>query len=272
MVHDTKKKVIFLPSTIRYEWCAKLSPQSLIQKEIALCKGQVNDSLQAIRLAIEEKSFWFWKQLQLAASKKKKTCSWDGIHIVGKRLQHYCLIYQQARHALSCLGVPQETLETEFQELMDDDLQTSSAIMELNAREQRKKELFWIWQRTGMRISNQITLVNKCKLSTLMHNQYQLTNIPVYHVNWLCARSYWDWKKEQLITGHEMVWIVLWFQKWAEVWRHRADCVDTSTGLASYAYQQASMWDKLKHLALVHFYKVHKNFSGVFVFFSIKGL
>ena len=81
MVHDTKKKVIFLPSMIGYEQCAKLGLQILIKKEIACCEGQANDSLQAIRLVIGEKSLWFHKQLQLAASKKKKTYSWDGIHI-----------------------------------------------------------------------------------------------------------------------------------------------------------------------------------------------
>jgi len=206
MVHDTKKKVIFLPSTIGCKRCAKLGLQSLIKKEIALRKGQVNNSLQAIRLAIGEKSFQFCKQLWLAASKKKKTCSWDRIHIIGKQLQHHCLIYWQAHHALSRLGVLQETLETEFRELTDDDLQTSSAIMEPNAQEQRKKELSWIWQRTSMRISNQTTLMNECTLYTSMHNGYQLTGIPVYHVNWLRARSHWDWWKEELlIAGHKMV-------------------------------------------------------------------
>jgi len=117
-----------------------------------------------------------------------------------------------------------------------------------------------------MRILNQTMLVNECRLSTSMCNGYRLTGIPVYHVNWLRARSRWDrWKEELLITGHEMVWIVLWFQKQAEVWRHQADCVDASTGLAS-------MWHKLKHLALVHFHKVHKDLSGVFGYSSIKGL
>jgi len=59
MVHDTEKKVIFLPSTIRYKRCAKLGLQSLIQKKIALHKERANDSLQAIRLAIGEMSFRF---------------------------------------------------------------------------------------------------------------------------------------------------------------------------------------------------------------------
>ena len=125
----------------------------------------------------------------------------------------------QACYALSCLEVPQEILETEFQELTDDDLQTSSAVMKPNAWGQRQKELSWIWQRTGMRISNRTILVNECMLSTSMHNGYRLTGIPVYHVNWLCARSCQDrWKEELLITGHEMIWIVLWFQQRVEVW------------------------------------------------------
>lgn len=174
-VHDTETKVIFLPSMIGLERCTKLGIQSLIQKEIALRVGQANDSLEAIRLAIGEKSFRFRKQLRLAASKKKKTRSWDGIHIVGKRLQHYRLIYRQARHALSRLGLPQENLANEFRQLTDDDLRTSTAVMEPNARGQRKKELSWIWQRTGMRISNQTTLVNECELSALLQNRYRLT-------------------------------------------------------------------------------------------------
>ena len=62
MVHNTKKKVIFLSSMIGYEQCAKLGLQSLIKK-IAFHKRQANDFLQSIRLAIGEKSFRFCKQL-----------------------------------------------------------------------------------------------------------------------------------------------------------------------------------------------------------------
>lgn len=161
-VQEVEKKPIFLPSTIGHERCAKVGLQRLVEKEIALREGQANDSLQAIRLAIGEKSFRFRKQLRVATSKKKKTRSWDGIHIVGKRLQHYRLVYRQARHALLCLGVSRETMDSQFRELKDDDLQTSTAVIEPNARGQRKRELSWIWQIQGINISNQTTLVNEC--------------------------------------------------------------------------------------------------------------
>lgn len=160
---DTEKKPVFLPSTIGYERCVKLGLQALVTKEIALREGQANDSLQAIRLAIGEKSFRFRKQLRFATSKKKKTRSWDGIHIVGKRIQHHRLVYRQARYALKRLGVDKDKLDCQFRELMDDDLQTSTAVMEPNARGQRKKQLSWIWQTPGMNITNQTTVVNECE-------------------------------------------------------------------------------------------------------------
>jgi hypothetical protein len=162
LVQDTEKKPVFLPSTIGHERCAKLGLQALIEKETALREGQANDALQAIRLAIREKSFRFRKQLRLATSKKKKTRSWDGIHIVGKRLQHHRLVYRQARYAMNRLGVQKDKLEKQFPELKDDDLQTSTAVMEPNARGQRKKELSWIWQTPGINITSQTNVVNEC--------------------------------------------------------------------------------------------------------------
>jgi len=47
-VQDTETKTLFLPSTVGHELCAKLGLQSLVEKEIALCEGQANDSLHAI--------------------------------------------------------------------------------------------------------------------------------------------------------------------------------------------------------------------------------
>jgi hypothetical protein len=163
MVLDTEKKPVLLPSTIGYERCVKLGLNALVTKEIALREGQANDSLQAIRLAIGEKSFRFRKQLRFATSKKKKTRSWDGIHVVGKRIQHHRLVYRQARYALKQLGFDEGKLESQFQELKDDDLETSTAIMEPNARGQRKKQLSWIWQTPGINITNQTTVVNECE-------------------------------------------------------------------------------------------------------------
>lgn len=164
-VQDTEKKFVFLPSTVGQEQCVKLGLQSLVEKEVALREGQANDCLRAIRLAIGEKSFRFRKQLRLATSKKKKTRSWDGIHIVGKRLQHHRLVYRHARYAMSRLGVKHDKLDKDFRELKDEDLQTSTAVMEPNARGQRKKELSWIWQMTGMNISDQTTVVNECRFT-----------------------------------------------------------------------------------------------------------
>ena len=70
---DAEKRSLFLPSTIGFETCRRLGLKSLVEKELLLRQGQANDALQAIRLAIGEKSFRFWKQLWMATSKVKKT-------------------------------------------------------------------------------------------------------------------------------------------------------------------------------------------------------
>ena len=116
-----------------------------------------------------EKVILFQKTAPVGHQQEKKTHLWDGIHSVGKCLQHHCLIYRQARYAMLRLGVNQEKLDMDYWELHNDDLQTSTAVVEPNAQEQQKKELFWIWQKTGMNIFNQMTVVNECEFPNIEH-------------------------------------------------------------------------------------------------------
>ena len=93
----------------------------------------------------------------------------------------------------------------------------------------------------------------------------------MFRVNWMRARSRRDrWHEEVSITSHEMVWIVLWFQTRARIWKDRAGSGPASPCLASYAYRQAATWDKLKRLASGHFHEVHKGFSKVYGYGTIE--
>ena len=64
-----EKYPILLPSALGHEMCKKLNLQTILQAELALCEGQANDALYAIRLYIREKSVHFQKNLRLAKSK-----------------------------------------------------------------------------------------------------------------------------------------------------------------------------------------------------------
>jgi hypothetical protein len=134
----------------------------LAEKELFLREGQANDALQAIRLAIGEKSFRFRKQLRTANSKVKKTRSWDLIKSASKQLQHHRLIYRQARQAMIQLGASSQLLKL-YQELTDDDIRTSTAIEEPNARGQRNSELSWIWKMPGFTIDKEDSFTNECQ-------------------------------------------------------------------------------------------------------------
>src|SRR4051812_10275659 len=61
----------------------------------------------------------------------------------------------------------------------------------------------------------------------------------VYRISWLRAKSRQDrWNEELSMTSHEMVWVVLWFQRRSAVWRSRAasELPNGSPGLAAYAH------------------------------------
>jgi hypothetical protein len=169
-----EKKTIYLPSSIGAHKCSSLGLQKLALTELSLREGQANDALQAIRLAIAEKSFYFRKHLRLSRSKTEKTRSWDAIHTVGRRIQHQRHIYRQARHAMLNLGLSEAQLLSTYPELRDEDLHTSTAIQEPNSRGQRSKQLSWIWKASGLHVSNEPTLLNE-RTSTPFNSYHHLT-------------------------------------------------------------------------------------------------
>ena len=162
---EAEKKHLFLPSSIGFEKCSRLGLKLLAEKEMLLREGQANDALQAIRLAIGEKSFRFRKQLRTAKSKVKKTRSWDLIKSASKQLQHHRLIYRQARQSMVNLGASPQVLK-KYQELTDEDIRTSTAIEEPNARGQRNTELSWIWKLPGVTFDDKQCFTKECENHT----------------------------------------------------------------------------------------------------------
>ena len=108
--HLPKERQILLPSTLGHEKCVELEYQKLARMELTIQEGQANDALQAIQMAIGEKSFIFQKQLHNAISKSQKTQSWDSVHTTSKRLTHHQAIYSNACQAMIALNVLPELL------------------------------------------------------------------------------------------------------------------------------------------------------------------
>ena len=151
---NAEKKSLFLPSSIGYQTCIRFGLQGLVERELVLRQGQANDALQGIRAAIGEKSFRFRKQLRNAKAKVQKTRSWNSIQSASKRLQQHRLIYRQARQGMIQLGASPKILK-QYQELTNEDIRTSTAVEEPNARGQRNVELSWIWRLPGFELGKE---------------------------------------------------------------------------------------------------------------------
>lgn len=141
---DSECVPILLPSTIGLEKCLAAGLSEIVKKELTLRQGQANDALQGIRMALGKKSFLFRNNLRKSTSKVEKLRSWTDIGLVEAGVKHQAQIYRRARQALIALEASADIMKR-YQKLTQDDLRTSTAVVNLNARGQRKTHLAWFW-------------------------------------------------------------------------------------------------------------------------------
>lgn len=132
------------PSMIGSEILRATGYGALAEKELLLRKGQANDTLQAVRTTLGEKSFLFRHDLRLADSKVKKTKSWTRLITVNKKLNAQRWIYKKCRLAMIELAGG-ETEIPEYRELTREDVRVSTAVMKPNQAGQRDASLAWFW-------------------------------------------------------------------------------------------------------------------------------
>ena len=167
------------------------------------------------------------------------------------------------------LGASPELLK-QYQELKNGDLQTSTVVEEPNARGQRDKELSWIWKVPGFVLGSEESFTHECKDYTVIYGYLYLIFLSVFRVSWIRAMSRRDrWKEELAITSHEMVWVILWFQHRATMWRTKASQAANvfdvqSMDLRAYAYRQADNWERLRDTASSDFHKANERFTYTF--------
>lgn len=136
-----------LPSSLsREERATRL--RNLSHTELQLRKGQANDALHHLRVAIAHKSFLYRARVRKNAptnSFVKRMRSYGDVLAVQMTIDQAAKIYETARSALKLLGASAGTLAT-YKELEDGDLVASTAVVDPNARGQRQAKLSWIWQ------------------------------------------------------------------------------------------------------------------------------
>jgi hypothetical protein len=117
---------------------------TIVGQEIELRKGQANDALHQIRIALAQKSFAYRTSVRNADSQQKKTRAWDGITTLEATVRHHVAVYRQSRAAMVNLGADDATLGR-YQVLKHEDLKVSTAVIDVRMPSRTQSTLAWFW-------------------------------------------------------------------------------------------------------------------------------
>lgn len=118
---------------------------ALSEKELQMRKGQANDALRQARITIAHKSFIYRDGQSDSSASSSRTRSHGVISSVNESLNTTSLIYAESRRRMILLGASAADLEV-YQELHQEDLAASTAVVDPNRRGQRSEKLLsWIW-------------------------------------------------------------------------------------------------------------------------------
>ncbi|KAK7682710.1 hypothetical protein QCA50_014093 [Cerrena zonata] len=218
--------VIPLPSSFGSEVCHnELSDIAVLERKLR--KGQANDALYNLRVAIAHKSFLHRTRLRNNApttSYSKRLRSYGDVAAVQHSVEHSAKAYRLARKAMIVLGASEQHLQ-KYQTLSKEDLKASTAIADSNAPGQRSETLSWIWY---------ISLTSRSTQPAFMEE--------LFRVNWLRAKARRDrWAEEKILLKSELSWTKAYFQRRSDDWKSRITA--RSPGLACYAHLQKRHWD-----------------------------
>jgi len=239
---------ITLPSALAPGEIARLSLDGIAKAEAELRQGQINDSLENLRLALGEKSLCFRAEVRNAHSQRTTQRAWDNVHKFDTEARKHRSMYNHARSALHRLPADQDYLET-LQDITEADMKMSGDITEEQRFGQRSDTLAWFWRQGGDPDSGDISnpRMQECMCSSF--NPF-LTNISiVYRVSWLRAKArYLRWEEEVRLVKLEMQWTVNWFRSQEGRWAGRLDDLldaERDEGLRCYCHKQIHMWRAL---------------------------
>lgn len=136
--------VLPLPSSVPEDIQGHIR-QTLLKHELQLRRGQANDCLQALRLAIGQKSFLYREGIRPASRKSIMLKSKSSVVALSAHISLQCQIYSRTRSAMISLGISANELENVYQVISKDDVQTSTKVVRPNDPGHSQDKLSWIW-------------------------------------------------------------------------------------------------------------------------------
>ncbi|KAG1844776.1 hypothetical protein F4604DRAFT_1937331 [Suillus subluteus] len=182
----TEEMGIWMPSSVsQHNGTLGLGP--LQAEELELRKGQANDCLENLRMALGHKALIYRQYFRSADSTWAGTRSKQEARRCQLKIDKYVRSYQRARSAMECLGMEEATLGSIYREIMPSELSIDKEVTEENRFGQGSDRLAWFW-----RVNN----ANEGQEDAWMDE--------FYRVNWLKAKARWSrWEEELSLNGTE---------------------------------------------------------------------
>ncbi|KAG1893128.1 uncharacterized protein F5891DRAFT_986194, partial [Suillus fuscotomentosus] len=216
---------LWMPSSVPHDQVFSVHLSALQAEELELRKGQANNCLERIRLALGHKAVIYRQHFRSANSVWTGTRSKQEARRCHIKIEKYVQSYQRARLAMERLGMDQDSLENIYQEILPEQLNIDKEVTEENRFGQGSDKLAWFWRVNGAKKSQKDAWMNE-----------------FYRVNWLKAKARWNrWEEELSLVKHEMGWTIGWFKHQEEKWHQRWNQAMKS-GHQPYAYRQVLVW------------------------------
>ena len=155
-----------LPSALAPGEVARLLMEGVAKVEAKLRKGQINDSLDGLHLALGEKSLCFRTDVRNANSQRTTQRAWDNIHKF-------------------------DTEARKHRDITEDDMKMAGDITEEHRVGQRSDTLAWFWRHSANREGDNMSgpHMHECEWYPLY--AFQSNICQVYRVSWLRAKAHY---------------------------------------------------------------------------------
>lgn len=138
------KSVLPMPSAISPLMIARLNLGQLVEAELQLRKGQANDSLEGLMLALCTQGLLLRKTVRNAEGTKTKTRAFNEVTKIRREVEGHVRSYRRARKAILALSIGPE-LRRMYLPIGREDLKTAD-ITDERRLGQSTSTLAWFWR------------------------------------------------------------------------------------------------------------------------------
>jgi len=161
-VGPPERLTLMMPSSFDRDDILRLGLEGLAEQELELRKGQANDALEDLRLALGHKALLWRTKVHHSNTNKKRTRAWEEIKVARQRVEKHVRRYHRARRALIRLNADSATM-LKYQVIKTTDLKLSGDVVDPSRLGQRNDSLPWFWRMEGTNADQDGEWMQECQ-------------------------------------------------------------------------------------------------------------